>query len=243
MKRLLPLLLALIAIPTAASPIPDFPFIAVSGDASTDVPPDTAVVTFTVIVHGTDSEAATKQVNEALKQVTDGILAMGVPKGALTAADLTKKAVRERGDDYQRLKILGYDVSRDVKIEIGDLERYTAAIRLIMKTGNITSVSSEFDIARRNEVEAELVGQACADAKRKALLLSKGVGAELGAAFAVSDGDFSDLDGRFGFGYSGGGGGEFGEEDDEAPIFVPAKIDVHAYVQVLYRLGTKQQRD
>jgi uncharacterized protein YggE len=242
MKRLIQLLLALVTISAAASPIPEFPFIAVQGKASSEVPPDNATITFTVLVHGTDSDSATKQVNDTLKQVTDAILAMAVPKGALTAADLGKRAVRERGNNYQDLKILGYDVSRDVKVKIEDLGRYTSVIQLIMKTDNITSVSSTFDTVKRNDVEAELVGKACADAKRKALQMSKGVGARLGSVFAVSDRDFTSLDERFGFGYPASTLGS-GSVDDDVPIFVPAKIDIHAYVEVLYRLTQEQDSE
>ena len=240
MKRILPILLTFVATSALASPIPDFPFIAVSGEALAEVAPDKAEITFSVLVHSEDPEAATREVNQTLRKLAEGIIALKVPKRALTADDLGKRAVRERGENYQKLKILGYDVSRDVKVAIDDLERYTDVIRLIMKTTNITSVSSSFDIAKRDAVEAELIGKACADANRKALLMSKGVGSELGSVFAVSDRDFTSINERFGFGYSGGGAGEF---SDDVPIFVPAKIDINASVEVLYRLGSAHNRE
>jgi uncharacterized protein YggE len=178
-----------------------------------------------------------------LTAVVEGIVGLGIRKESLVADDLSKEAVREKGDDYRRLKILGYDVSREVKVTVSEIERYTAVVRLIIATDNVTRVSTEFDTSKRVEIEATLMETACADAKKKAELLCKGVGAELGNVFAVSDQDFTGLPGRFGFGYSGGALSAGGilpplGDGDEVPVFVPAKIEVRGSVSVLYRLGS-----
>ena len=232
----------------AASPIPDFPFTSVYGSATQEVAPDEATIKFTVLCHDPSSEVAVATVNKVLKKLVDGILGLGIKKEDLVAGDLSKEAVREKGEDYKRLKILGYDVSREVKVTISEIERYTAVARLIMATDNITRVTTEFDTSNRNEIEATLMATACADAKKKAELLCKGVGAELGDVFAVSDHDFNGLPGRFGFGTNGvdlAAGGilpPLGDED-EVPVFVPAKIEVRGSVSVLYRLGSATKRE
>ena len=232
----------------AASPIPDFPFTAVYGSATDEVAPDKATIKFTVLCHDPSSEVAVATVNEVLKKVVDGVVGLGVKKEDLVADDLSKEAVREKGEDYKRLKVLGYDVSRDVKVTVAEIERYTAVVRLIMATDNVTRVSTEFDTTKRDEIESTLMASACADAKKKAELLCKGVGSELGDVFAVSDQDFTALSDRFGFGYSGAvlsaGGILSGLGDgDEVPVFVPAKIEVRATVNVLYRLGSTTKRE
>lgn len=241
MKRSLTLIL-LVAAQLAASPVPDFPFTVVHGSATEEVAPDEATIHFRVLCHDPSSEAAVATVNEVLGKLVDGIVKLGVGKDAIVADDLSKEAVREKGDDYQRLKILGYDVSRDVEVTVAEIARYTAVVRLIMATDNTTRVSSEFDISKRDELEATLMMKACADAKAKAELLCKGVGTELGDVFAISDESFSSLYGQFGFGYSGGVLASAGilpaiGDEDEVPVFVPAKIEVSASVNVLYRLG------
>jgi uncharacterized protein YggE len=238
--------LLLVAAQLAASPLPDFPFIAVYGSATKEVSPDKATIKFTVLCHDPSSEVAVATVNKVLTAVVDGIVGLGVSKDALVADALSKQAVREKGDDYKHLKILGYDVSREVKVTISEIERYTAVIRLIMATDNITAVSSEFDTSTRDEIEAGLMATACADAKQKAGLLSKGVGLALGDVFAVSDEAFTALPNRFGFGYSGSvlvGGGVLPGLGEEVPVFVPSKIKVQASVNVLYRLGSTIKRE
>ena len=170
-----------------ASPIPDFPFVAVSGVASTKIKPDKAAITFSVMVYDASSATATNSVNETLQKVTAKIIKLGFPKESITADDLSKSAVRKKGENYNQLEILGYSVSRSVNVKINDINKYTDAIQLIMKIDNITSVRSSFDTTKRNEIEAELVSTACADAKRKATLMTEGIGAKLGDVFAISN--------------------------------------------------------
>ncbi len=245
-------LIALILVAThlAASPLPDFPFTAVLGAATEEVTPDKATIKFTVLCHDPSSEVAVSTVNKVLTKVVDGIVGLGIKKEDLVADDLSKEAVREKGDDYKRLKVLGYDVSRDVKVTVAEIDRYTAVVRLIMATDNVTRVSTEFDTSKRDEVEATLMASACADAKKKAELLCKGVGTDLGEVFAVSNQDFIGLPGQFGFGYSGVGDVFYGAsplpplgDENEIPVFVPAKIDVRASVNVLFRLGSATKRE
>jgi uncharacterized protein YggE len=224
----------------AASPVPDFPFVTVSGRAEVEVAPDKATVTFTMLVHDVDPEAASGALNERLKTLVEGIIGLGVDKGAVVADDLNKNSVRERDENRNELKILGYDVSRGVQVTIEDIANYNKVISLIMKTKNVTSVSSKFDTRKRDELEAELVGKACADAKRKALLMCKGTGAELGDVFAISDRGFESIAGNFGFEFgmvSAGGGELLGPAPEDAPVFIPAKIEIEGWVEVLYRLG------
>lgn len=243
-------LLTLVASKLVASPIPDFPFTAVNGSATKEVLPDKATIKFTVLCYDPSSEVAVATVNQVLTKAVDGILGLGIRKEDLVADDLSKEAVREKGDDYRRLKILGYDVSREVKVTVAEIDQYTAVVRLIMATDNVTRVSTEFDTSKRDEVEATLMASACTDAKKKAELLCKGVAADLGEVFAVSSQDFTGLPSQFGFGYSGVVDASYGASslpplavEDEIPVFVPVKIDVRASVNVLYRLGSAIKRE
>jgi len=227
----------------AASPLPDFPFTAVTGAATEQVAPDKATIEFTVLCHDPSSEVAVATVNKVLTKVVDGIVGLGIRKVDLVADDLSKEAVREKGEDNKRLKILGYDVSREVKVTVAEIDRYTAVVRFIMATDNITKVSTEFDTSKRNEIESALMASACAKAKKKAELLCKGVGTNLGEVFAVSDQNFTGLPSGFGFGYSGGDSFYRTGYEAEVPVFVPAKIDVRASVNVLYRLVSTKMRE
>ena len=142
-------LFTLIASKLAASPIPDFPFTAVNGSATKEVLPGKATIKFTVLCYDPSSEVAVSNVNQVMTKAVDGIVGLGIMKEDLVADDLSKEAVREKGDDHKRLKILGYDVSREVKVTVAEIDRYTAVVRLIMATDNVTRVSTEFDTSKR----------------------------------------------------------------------------------------------
>jgi uncharacterized protein len=234
--------LLLIVVQAAASPVPDFPFIAVSGSASKEVPPDKATIEFTVLCHDPDSEVAVASINKSLKTLVEGIVGLGISKDEVVADDLSKLAVREKTEGYKELKILGYDATREVMVKVSKIEHYTPVIRLIMANNSVTKISSQFDSSSREKIEADLVVSACVDAKRKANLMSNGVGATLGDVFAVSDEEFLRLSDHFGFGYSGSGGDVLpaldSGRDEEAPVFFPSKIKVYASVNVLFRLGS-----
>ena len=232
-------LTCLLATNLAASPIPDFPFIAVSGHASRGVAPDKATIYFTVLVHANDSDEAVNGVNETLKTLVSGLIELGVIDKDVIAHDLNKSAVREKSVEHNQLRILGYDVSREVKVVVRDLKRYSAVIRRIMITNNVTSVSSDFDTTNREQIEADLMTKACVDARRRADLMAKGVGTRVSSVFAVSDRELYRINEQFGFGYSGTlrGGAPPGED---VPIFVPSTIDLASDVNVLYRLDIQQ---
>ncbi|GHC68096.1 SIMPL domain-containing protein [Roseibacillus persicicus] len=239
MKRALILCVALFRLPLLASPIPDFPFVNVTGASDIEVAPDTATITFTVLEYNEDPGEATATVNSSLRAITDEVITLGVEASGLTADDFEKRAIRIQTENNQPLEIKGYEVSREVRIKIEKIENYTAVVQVIMKKENVGSISSYFDTTRREEIELELVGKSCAEAKKKALVLSKGVGVDLGGVFAVSDTDFSSFGGEFGFGYGGGGMLLGGAGRSDAPVFVPATIKLYASVSVLYRLGSE----
>jgi uncharacterized protein len=228
-------LICLLAANLAASPIPDFPFIAVAGRASREVAPDKAAIVFTVLFHAKESEEAVRQVNETLKALVSGLTELGVTEKDVRAHDLNKVAVREKSGDYNQLNILGYDVSREVKVVINDLKRYPAVIRRMMNTNNVTSVSSDFDVNNREQIEAELMIKACQDARKRADQMAKSVGTKVSGVFAVSDKELYDVGERFGFGYSGVFRDGAPPEED-VPVFVPSTIELVSNVDVLYRL-------
>ena len=180
---------------------------------------------------------ATETVNSTLKLLTDEIMVLGVEKGGLTADDFEKRAIRVQTENREPLQVKGYEVSRDVRIELKEIGNYTSVVQVIMNSENISSISSYFDTTKREEIELELVRKSCGKAKKKAQVMSSGVGVDLGGVFAVSDVDFSRFGSNFGFDY-GGGGMLGGSGRSEAPIFVPATIKLYASVTVLYRLSS-----
>jgi len=249
MKNLFLSIISLLALttPVISSPLPDFPFTSVHGSASKKVAPDEATIEFEVLCYDPSSEVAVSSVNQILAKLVKDLLKLGVKEKDLVASDLSKQAVQERGQNYKQLKILGYNVSREVKVSLSEIKLYTTVMSKIMDTDQITKVSTVFDISKRDEIESALLSSACLEAKKKAELLSKGVGTQLGDVFAISSQNFANLSHRYGFGYSSEHYSQDllptigGENNREVSIFVPAQIEIVASVNILYRLGSNKK--
>lgn len=241
--RILPLFVAMLGVSTA-SPIPDFPFIMADGRVERDVPPTKATVRFTVLAFSKTAEESTSTVQSALVKVIAALKAEGVAENMIQAHDLDKSAVRKRNSDvYADTDVLGYEVSRKVLLTVPDLITYPKLARAIMIAEHVTDVKSTFETSKREEIEAELVGEACAKARKKANMLATGAGVTIDRVYAISERDLgytgslmerSVIDG------SAAANGPLLPGDNAAPeiaLFVPSKITVQASVNILYKLA------
>lgn len=230
-------------IDVSAAGLPDFPFVPVSGTASREVAPDEATIRFEVFHYADKSEDAVRIVQQTLKKLTDELIALGVSKKDFTADDLEKSLVRQRGEQYQALKVLGYDISRSVRLELKNIGKFSEVIQKVMIADYVKSVRSHFGLSTEGELENELILEACEKAKSKGELLAKGVGGTLGDVYAVSSSDFEILPVHFGLGRPV----SFGEniessaivsgsaEGRSVPVFAPKTIEFRASVEILYR--------
>ena len=170
-------------------------------------------------------------------KVTYALKESGVQEKRIQAHVLEKEAVRKKDEDYRYLEILGYNVSRNVVLDLTDMKSYPAIVRLLMTSDNVSNVVSNFDTSQRDDVEGQLVAEACAKARKKAETLAKGAGVSLGSVFSVSDHGFGSLSEEFVVG-SMSTPMSAGIDEAEVPLFVPSVIELRASVSILYRLET-----
>jgi len=240
LARILPLVVTMFGMATA-SPIPDFPFIMADGSVERDVPPTNATVSFKVLAFSKTAEESTNTVQNALVKVIEALKAEGMEENMIQAHDLDKSVVRKRNTEvYADTDVLGYEVSRKVVLSIPDLANYPKLARVIMITEHVTQVESAFETSKREEIEAELVGEACAKARRKANLLAKGAGVTIERVFAISDRDFGYIgsltESPKYSSFSAAHGPSLDGSALEVALFVPSKITVQANVNILFKL-------
>jgi len=229
--------IVLLASGRATAQLPDFPFIYAQGEAKLEVAPDTAILSFTIQSFEAEAGAASKIVADRTTEVLKVCEQQGIPAADLAAYELGKRAVRKQSDNSESLEILGYEISRTFQITIRQLDKYPQLVSAIATMPNVTDPETSFDIAAREKVEAELVGQACAKAREQAELMAKGAGATLGPIHAVSSTSFGNLQGRFGFAYGGMSGAS--SAGPEPSLFVPSTITITETVFAIYRLEAK----
>lgn len=243
MKRILVIALLVAGSAVAhGSSIPDFPFVFAMGQAEKDIPPDTAKMTFQIkAFHETSSNAVAK-VTARSTEIINFLSKQGFGKGSLVTYELAKNEVREK-KEYQNLKVLGYEATRRFELTFEDLTKYDLVARTLFKTDDVSEISTTFGRKDQKDIEASLLAEACADAKRSAAAMATGFDKTIGAVHCISKQGFANLGVIFGLGADTFSRRErlacMAGPDEDAFLFIPATIKFQNQVDVLFKLEKK----
>jgi uncharacterized protein YggE len=233
---------ALLSFAARADDPPPFPFILVNGEASVDVKPDRAKITFNIVEFDKDAQAAANAVSQRGAEIIRAAAEHGVARDHITSTAVQKEVRRARDQNYAPLHIEGYEVSQSFTIELRDTSRYTALADKLLTLNNVTSLNSEFDVSDRATITSQLVKTACDNARSKASDLAAGLDVRLGKPYAVTqDGDFSSLTAAFWA--PGGREGPLAfakamrADAAGSNMFVPKTINISKQVSVVYRIA------
>jgi len=238
-KYLLFTILLFSALNASAAGLPEFPFIIVSGKAEIKVPPDEVKVNFVIIEFSASAEEALSIVVNRGAAVLKLAEKYAIPLDQIISQSIDKTVKRSRGENYEPLKILGYEVSQNFSITIKDISNYSKFSDELIGMQNIANVISSFNISNREEVLRELVGKASSDALRRANDLAKGLRAAVGPVFAISeDQDIGLQLAKFGVNvenYISHSGDAFSSRTG-FNFFIPKTIDIAKSVNVIFKL-------
>ena len=221
-----------------ASPLPDFPFINVTGVAKLDVAPDKARIQFVLRHTAAKADAATEAVYKQGRDLMQFLAAQGVTEADIDAAQINKEALYK---DYNDRTITGYEASQPITVTLNQLSNYIAVMDYLFKQPQIFSIQGSFDSNQREQHELKLSEQAGADARRRATHLAAAQGVKISSVFAISEtSGWGNLAGDFGF---GGGAVSFGAlrksaemADSSSNLIVPKHIRLEKSVNVLYKI-------
>ena len=226
-----------------ASPVPDFPFITVTGSARLDVEPDIAQIRLMIRANENTAEQATNAVYRQGNALLDYLKSKGVELDAIEAAQINKEATYQ---DYSNRTITGYSATQTVSVELATIEHYVEIMDYLFKQPNIFSINGQFGSSKQADIETELMAKAGADARKRAEQLSAAQGVTVHSVFAISEGSRSwgNLAGDFGF---GSGGGVYGAQMrasadgmEASSLVMPKHIQLQQSVNVIYRLESRQ---
>lgn len=224
-----------------ASPVPDFPFITVTGSATLGVEPDMAQIRLMIRANENTAEQATNAVYGQGNALLDYLKSKGVELNAIEAAQINKEATYQ---DYSSRTITGYSATQAVSVALATIEHYVEIMDYLFKQPNIFSIQGQFGSSKQASYEMELMAKAGADARNRAEQLSAAQGVSLHSVFAISEGsrNWGNLAGDFGF----GGGGVYGAQlrasadgmasVDKSSLVLPKHIQLQQSVNVIYRL-------
>ena len=232
--------------------LPGFPFICTAGQAAIEVTPDVATISFTVVHSDGDSEAGIKTLQEKSRAIVALLDEFRIPPEDARASDIYKEEIREELGDFRLGKVTGYEFSRRFTLTLRDLSTWQKLTRRLLETDCVSGVGTHFDATSRKEKEQELMVSAIANARERAERMARAAGIRLGAVYALSEADLTNLSSHFlrpsirsegpttARGAMGGmGGTSAGPADADSVIDAMAKapmIRLSASIHAIYRI-------
>lgn len=231
------------AFSTSASPIPDFPFVTVTGESSRKVAPDTVTIQLQALVFDKKAKSAQLKLEKTTASLVRLLEKHEIDLRNISSEQINKRTKRARNNkSYEDLEILGYELTRQFKIELSNLKNFSSLSNALLKQENIVAISNQFDVSNKQDIGVELIAEAAAKAKSKATQMATGLGVELGTVFAFNDtGSFQTFFATFGLGSERQYNGMRMSADEafhsKKAAFIPEFIKISKRINVVYKLN------
>ena len=172
---------------------PSPPLLTATGDGSVMVVPDIAIVTIGVVSRGATAREALDANSADIGKVIDAIRGEGVADKDIGTSGFSVNPVYEappdNGAETRPPRVLGYDVSNEVRVTIRDIAASGAVLDKVVSAGANQVNSIAFDISDRVKPSDEALAAAVADATRKGKLIAEAAGLRLVRIMSVTVND------------------------------------------------------
>lgn len=161
--------------------------VSVSGTGEVVAQPDLAYVTFGVEARKPGMEEARADVAQTIDRVLDLTRELGIEPALVNATRVQIQPDYSWNDAERQRVLVGYLVSRQVQIELRDLEQLGTLLERAVDAG-VNQVSDPvLDSSQRKVLERDAMAKAVEDARFNAETLANAAGAKLGAVRSLSD--------------------------------------------------------
>jgi uncharacterized protein YggE len=181
------LLLALIVVSSpvaAAAQTPRPPHITVSGEGTASVAPDLAIIQAGMTTQGRTAREASAANSTAMTKVQAALKADGMAERDMQTARFSIRplhSARRDGDN----RITGFEASNQISVKVREIARLATVLDQMIAAGANSISSVHFTVSEHSKLLDQARVDAVADARRKAELLAKAAGAQLGRATAI----------------------------------------------------------
>jgi uncharacterized protein YggE len=160
--------------------------VSVTGQGETRALPDMAFVTLGVEARKPALNEARAEVNAAVERVLALTRELKIdPKYVDSTGLQVQPEYRWNEQDRERV-LLGYVVSRQVEVQLRDLERLGPLLERSVSAGANQVGGARLDSSRREEFERDALRKAVADARLDAETLATAAGVKLGPVFSLN---------------------------------------------------------
>jgi hypothetical protein len=158
----------------------------VTGSGEVKAQPDMAYVTLGVEARKSTLAAARTEVNASVDRVLALTRELKIEPKFVDSTRLQVQPDYRWDEKASKQVLLGYVVSRQVEVEVHDLDRLGALLEKSVSAGVNQIGGARLDSSRRKELEREALTQAVDDARLNADALARAAGAKLGPVQSIS---------------------------------------------------------
>lgn len=164
------------------------PTISVQGEGKVEVKPDEAIARFGVTSEDKSLAKAYAHNTTRMNAIISKVKELGIESEDITTSSYNVMPVYPRDEKgYQKPgKPEAFHVSQELTIKMNDVSKAGSIIDGVILSGSNTFNGIWFDSSKIEEIQEEAKVKAAEDAKRKAELLTKGLGVKLGRVIKVS---------------------------------------------------------
>ena len=185
MKKLLSMLLALAVLLTPVLALADGPELTVTGSATVSVPADYAVVNIGVRTSAATAQEASAQNVVLMAQLMKALNDMQLPQEDIVTAEYS---VFPRYDYNNGTSVLtGYEITNMLNVTVRDITQLGAVLDAAIAGGANETYGISFSASNVAEAQDRALVAAVEEAQRKASLLAKAAGYELGKLESITE--------------------------------------------------------
>ncbi|HEY8539169.1 MAG TPA: SIMPL domain-containing protein [Steroidobacteraceae bacterium] len=160
--------------------------VTVSGQGEVRAEPDRAFVTLGVEARKPKLEDARAEVSRTVDAVLKLTREMKIDQKLVNATRINVQPEYNWDTNARERTLIGYYVSRQIEIELRDLEKLGQLLERATDLGVNQIGSPLLDSTKRRELEREALAKAVEDARANAEVVARAAGAKLGAARTIS---------------------------------------------------------
>jgi uncharacterized protein YggE len=162
----------------------------VGGEATVRAAPDRATVRFAVVSRAETAEGARQQNATAAKNALNAVRALDLPEEGMRMESLRLQPRREYNPQTERHEERGYEASRQVVVDLRDLEQLPRLVTDVVQAGANRLEDVRYELEDRSVPRNEALRQAAEAAREKAELLATTLGASLGPVQQITEESF-----------------------------------------------------
>ncbi len=164
--------------------------VSVSGEGIVKVEPDLVTVRFGVVTRDDDPVKARQLNEEAAGNALNAVRALDVEERKIKVTVLQLNELREFDRERRRQIPAGFEATRQVVVELDDLDKLPAMIAQVTQHGANRLFGLSYDIQDREQAQNDALRKAAANAREKASVLTAALDVELGRVLRIQEQSF-----------------------------------------------------